>query len=348
MAAQSGRDIAGTVAFDDLYSSQQLARIYREMVTERVVLTDVARELELAVSPDTVAGWVDAQVVEGTPILEISATHPDPALAASLANTLAEVFIRYIQEQRLTEEARLQSMASSLGVADPGNILGQQLTALGSFTIIRQAAVPESPLPVRAGGGPGRQGLVLLVAGVLAALFFAFALEHLADRVRTPEKLKSLTGMEPLAVVPGWPRRKVGPHQPVSLALPKTRYAEAYREMMARLQVRWLEQAPGPVACVITSSAPYEGKTTTAVNLSIALAESGRRVVLVDADPWRRDIYRWFHLRSGAGLTDFITDPNRTIQSVLRATAVEHLRVITSGPVPRKPASSWARGAPSG
>ena len=106
----------------DLLASQQLPAIYVELVTEKGVLTEVGEELGLRERPETIRRWVEADVVRGTPILEIRVTHTDPVMAAAVANKVAEVFVRQTQETRLGEVGRLQAMAGALGIADEGQI----------------------------------------------------------------------------------------------------------------------------------------------------------------------------------------------------------------------------------
>ncbi|MCB1813202.1 MAG: CpsD/CapB family tyrosine-protein kinase, partial [Candidatus Competibacteraceae bacterium] len=90
-----------------------------------------------------------------------------------------------------------------------------------------------------------------------------------------------------------------------------------------------------PKTLAITSSAPAEGKTTTAVNLSIVLAQSGASVLLVDADLRAPRVHKVFRCPRGPGLTDYLVKGELHLTE---NTGVEHLTLLTSGTAPPNPA----------
>ncbi|RPI58858.1 MAG: polysaccharide biosynthesis tyrosine autokinase, partial [Chloroflexi bacterium] len=93
-----------------------------------------------------------------------------------------------------------------------------------------------------------------------------------------------------------------------------------------------------PLRClVVTSALAAEGKTTTVANLAVVIAQGGKRVVLVDADLRRPAVHRLFGMPNRGGLTDALVEEPAALNSFLRDTAVENLRVLTSGPIPPNP-----------
>ena len=103
--------------------------------------------------------------------------------------------------------------------------------------MVRTAVVPERPVLVSGGSGVRVRLFVTLVSAALLAVALAFVLEYLAGKVRSPEKLEGMLGVEPLGVVPGWrAQRGGGKYEAVMLRRPTTVYAEAYRQMVARLE----------------------------------------------------------------------------------------------------------------
>ena len=89
---------------------------------------------------------------------------------------------------------------------------------------------------------------------------------------------------------------------------------------------------------LITSPSPAEGKSLTSANLSVALARSGKRVILVDTDLHRPSQHRIFRLINHSGLTNALLGEFSTIDTLLQPTAVEGLRILTTGPLPPNPA----------
>ena len=89
--------------------------------------------------------------------------------------------------------------------------------------------------------------------------------------------------------------------------------------------------------CSITSANPQEGKSLTSANLAIAFAQSGQRVILVDADLRRPSQHKVFSLPNKAGLTTVLLDSSVPVSDVVQSVTVENLRVMTSGPLPPNP-----------
>jgi capsular exopolysaccharide synthesis family protein len=124
----------------------------------------------------------------------------------------------------------------------------------------------------------------------------------------------------------------------VSLTAPASFEAEHYRALRLRLESRPDDKRLQVVA--ITSAAPGEGKTTTAINLAGALAQSrDNRVLLVDADLRRPGIADQLGLPDarGTGLADAILDPKRTLESVLLRRLPLNLAILTAGTPPPAP-----------
>ena len=88
---------------------------------------------------------------------------------------------------------------------------------------------------------------------------------------------------------------------------------------------------------MISSPEPGDGKTTLATNLSVALAQSGKRVLLIDGDLRRPAVHRMFRIPQGIGLTEALTG-NAGFHEVIRPTVVDRLSVITTGKTPANPA----------
>ncbi|HXY73203.1 MAG TPA: CpsD/CapB family tyrosine-protein kinase, partial [Actinomycetota bacterium] len=149
-------------------------------------------------------------------------------------------------------------------------------------------------------------------------------------------ELERRVGAPVLAAIPrfqGWKRGQ----QPILVMVtdPKSYVAEAYRTLATNV-LYVASQRPLSVV-LITSSTGGEGKTTTAANLGLALAQSGKRVILVSADMRRPRLHEFFSIENRRGLSDLLQG-KATLVDVAVAAADRNLRVVPAGPVPENPA----------
>ncbi|MHB8094345.1 MAG: GumC family protein [Candidatus Aminicenantales bacterium] len=116
---------------------------------------------------------------------------------------------------------------------------------------------------------------------------------------------------------------------------PDSRLAESYRTIRTSLL---LSSADRPVKTIaMTSAMPGEGKTVSAANLAVTLAQSGKTVLIVDADLRRPRLHRVFKVKNTVGLTTFLTD-SVEISQVIKSTEIPNLSLVNSGPIPPNPA----------
>jgi protein-tyrosine kinase len=116
---------------------------------------------------------------------------------------------------------------------------------------------------------------------------------------------------------------------------PRSAASEAYRTLRTNIQFAGLD---GPCRSIlITSATAGEGKTTTAANFGVVLAQAGSRVCLVDSDLRRPSLHRVFGLDNTRGLTTALVE-DLPFAEVARPTRIPNLSLLTSGPLPPNPA----------
>ncbi|MCX7841048.1 MAG: polysaccharide biosynthesis tyrosine autokinase, partial [Anaerolineae bacterium] len=199
------------------------------------------------------------------------------------------------------------------------------------ITVIEPARVPTTPV------APNVPMTVMLAAaiGALLAIGGAFLIEYIDDTVKTPDDITQSLKMTLLAVIAriagDAPEEKL-----VAARHPRSSHAEAYRLLRTNIQVADVDR---PVQTIlVTSPNPVEGKSVTAANLAVVMAQAGLRTVLVDADLRRPTQHRLFRLTNDIGLTNSLVQSAPNLDGYARATDVENLRVVTTGPLPPNPA----------
>ncbi|MCX7748537.1 MAG: CpsD/CapB family tyrosine-protein kinase [Clostridia bacterium] len=120
----------------------------------------------------------------------------------------------------------------------------------------------------------------------------------------------------------------------ISMANPKSQISEAYRILRTNIQFTGLDRQLKTI--MVTSSGPGEGKTTTTVNLAVVFAQSGNRVLLIDADLRKPRVYTYFDIDPKKGITTLLSRQG-SFKDYVQKSGVEGLDVIACGPIPPNP-----------
>jgi len=121
----------------------------------------------------------------------------------------------------------------------------------------------------------------------------------------------------------------------ITVSSPRSPVSEAYRTLRTNLQFASLDTAIRTL--VVTSPGPDEGKSTTLANLAVTMAQSEKRVVLIDCDLRRPCLHRFFGVANDTGLTTLIVDEKALNDPPLRETGIDGLLLLPSGPLPPRP-----------
>jgi len=195
------------------------------------------------------------------------------------------------------------------------------------LSIIEPAQLPSRPV------SPNVQLNVALAAaaGFALALGAALLVEYIDDTIKTVKDLEQVSGQ----VVLGSVSRIRGKDYQDKLALAHTPFSsvgEAYRLIRTNIQFMGVDD---PARFLMVTSANLgEGKSTTAANLAIVMAQAELTTILIDGDLRKPSIHRVFMLPNSEGLTDLIRMPDSSVREQLKNTEYENLQVITSGPLP--------------
>jgi len=196
-----------------------------------------------------------------------------------------------------------------------------------------------------------------LAIGLLGGVCLAFFIEYLDSSVKTPDDVDRFIRLPSLGIIPG--RASLLPSSRKRLAAAaggngskgaiaadfielityhdtKSLISEAYRNLRTSVLLSSGAGRP-PKSLVITSSQAGEGKTTTAINVAITLAQTGGKVILLDCDMRTPRAHRILNLENSGGMSTFLSG-NSDLSSLIQQTDVPNLFAVASGRIPPNPA----------
>jgi len=196
--------------------------------------------------------------------------------------------------------------------------------------VVDAAEVPRGPI------SPNIQRDIMMAFGgsLLLAIALAFFLEHLDNRIRTPQELKAHLGIPFLGMVPST-KASDGSANPLVSNGAAANFVEAFKTVRTNLLFSTAEE--GLKSVVVTSAGPSEGKSIVAANLALALAQTGQRVLLVDADMRRPRVHEIFGRPQEPGLSNVLT-ANAKLIDTIRKSDTHGLWLLPSGHIPPNPA----------
>ena len=221
-----------------------------------------------------------------------------------------------VYNQLLTQEKQLRVVANS---------------RTNNVRLVDRAQVPTLPFTPN----HRRDWIYAIAIGLALGLAVAFGIDYLDDTVKTPDDITRRLKLKFLGLVPIVSGER---HPLISGPVPHD-FGEAYRSIRTSLSA----QLPGSGARVVAvaSSQPLEGKTTTAVNIAMALAVGGARVLLIDADMRRPSVHKALRMTNDRGLSQLLAGQAR-MREVVQRTHDPNLLTITAGRTPANPSELLA------
>ena len=369
------------------FLSQQLATSYAEIARREPIRLATMNALGIDYLPE-----YEVSVPAQTQLLEIMVTDINPERAQAVANEIAHQLvllspggqdadrqemkafvdgqlanlakqIEETQEEILLLQGQLGEMFSAREIADTQDqitalqnklnslqtnytnfLANSQQEATNVLTIVESASLPNWPI------GPNRSLIILLsvTLGTVLAVGAAYALEYMDDSIDSEDDIRQAVGLPLLASL-----EKNGTYDSyptLTMKSPRSPISEAFRDLRTRVLFLSLNKPTGSL--LITSANPNEGKSFTAANLAVVMAQAGYRTVLVDGDLRRPQQHEIFELSNKLGLSNLIMEVNTPAQhredaaqsswgdlldSVIQETQQGGLLVLTSGTVPPNP-----------
>jgi len=289
------------------YTLLQLAS-FASLATQPIVLDKVIRDLSLETTSTDLAKQIQVTTSTDTVILDIRVDADSPEESARIANEVNAVLGQTVRS------------VSPQGSDASGG------TSTIQATVVSEAVPPTSP----SGPQTTRNTLIALFAGLLLGLLLAIARDKLDTRVLGPEDLpNTLTLLGPVSV-------SKHASEPSSWGMDEesARMPQDFVRIQANLRFASVD---APVrSLLITSGIPGEGKSTVAVGIALAVAETGARTLLIDADMRRPKLGTYLDLEGAVGLADVLIG-SVAFDEVVQEWGMRGLKVLPAGTTPPNP-----------
>jgi len=295
----------------DLYQGNRLSQervlSYTQLIMGETLAQRTIDRLDLDVEAKSLKEKVSAKAKPNTVLIDISVLDASPVRARDIADTLSDEFV---------------TMARELETPGPG-------ARPDARVILEQrASIPAKPLIPN-----WTRNLALgVILGGLLGVGLALLRDRLDNTVKSQETAEQVTGTSVVGYIPLDKKLQAAPM--LSFDTDNSGTAEAFRKLRTNLQFLAVDNPPRMI--VVTSTSPSEGKTTTSLNIALALAESEHSVVLVDGDLRRPRLAKYLNVTGAVGFSTVLFG-GAPLDEVLQKTQFPRLTVLTAGTIPPNP-----------
>lgn len=286
---------------------QARVQSYVKTVTTPVVLAPVVETLGLIDSAEQLAGRIEASTDPNTVLITITASDGSPAQAAAIAQAVGASLVKAVDD---------------LERPQTGGTSPVRLSIIAPAAAPAQPSAPNTKINLALG----------LLIGLGLGIVLAVVRTNFDTLIRGESDLRQVTDAPLLGRITFDPDASKKPLLTQTGA--QSARAEAFRQLRTNLQ--FAQVTGGRNSVLVTSSVPGEGKSTTATNLSLAIAQSGQSVCLIDADLRRPMIDKYLGLERRAGLTTALIGA-ADVNDLLQPWGEDRLYVLTSGAIPPNP-----------
>lgn len=287
--------------------SQDRVLSYTQLLMGETLAQRTIDRLDLSMNAGDLKERVTAKSKPGTILIDVSVLDESPVRARDIANALSEEFVVMVRELE----------TPSQGEKPEARVVVEQRASVPKYPV-----VPQKARNLAAGA----------VLGIVLGVGMGFVRDLLDNTVKTPEELEELTGSGVVGYVPFDKTIQIGPTR--SFDNTNSTTAEAFRKIRTNLQFLAVDHPPRLI--VVTSSSPNEGKSTTALNIALVLAEAENNVVLVDADLRRPSLAKRLDMVGSVGLSNALSGATE-LAATLQESKFPRLTLLAAGPTPPNP-----------
>jgi capsular exopolysaccharide synthesis family protein len=297
--------------------SEQRAASYAEMIMGPDLAARLITALDLETTPEVLVRRIAAEAVPGTVLVDVSVEDASPQQAQRIAQAIGEEFPRVVN-----------SLETAVGGA----------AARTAISVVEPAVLPGEPT------SPNVLVNVLAacLAGLLIGVVVVIARARLDRTVKDVEQAETITGAPVIGVVSHDPLPSSGRGaRPSGASGDATGRGSSEDVRKLRTKLQFVGARERPTTIMVTSALDGEGRTTLAIDLAMAMAETNSKVLLLEADLREPTVGRHLGLAGQVGLSEVLS-AGAAVEDAVQAPAAGRISVITAGTAPTDPGTSFA------
>jgi succinoglycan biosynthesis transport protein ExoP len=288
------------LSLSELQASNELIVDYKEIANSRLVIEATMRNLNIDMDMEDFRKALSLEIIADSRLFSVSFASEDPQLAARVANELAKQL--------------------SIAVAEIVNV--------ENIRIIDEALVPVEPV------SPNVFMVTILAAliGFVLGLLIIYLFQIFNDTFSNQEDIEGALQLDVIAIIPKIKEEKSSRIKGlVTLDDPNSYLSESFK--MCRTNINYMIKDDQQKVLMLTSSVASEGKTTTCSNLAVTIAQEHKKVLLIDGDLRKPNLYKMFKVTMMPGLTDILYGKYTLQEAVQQIPEVPGLDLLVAGRV---------------
>ena len=296
-------DIDIGISLSDLNRNSGLIKDYQNIAKTRLIIEEVMKQLGVSIPIKEFREGMKIFTVDDSRLFIVSYTSNNAQFSANAANEIAKQL--------------------SLAV---GEIVGVE-----NIRVLDKALVPDQPISPNIIKNTILGGLIGIVISMMINLILFLA----NDTIIKKEEIEKAIDLPVIGEIPKFFQNIDGGDRLVTKTEPNSYIAECYK--ILRSNINYLNYDGKNQVIMVTSSASFEGKTTTISNLALSMARDGKKTLLIDGDLRRPQTHTVFSFKQIPGLTNILFGQNSLEETVNHINGIDNLDVLTSGALPPAP-----------
>lgn len=297
------------ISQSDLTLNSSLIETYSELVKSKSLIQDVIQSLNMDLETEEIMKSISVSRVNNSDLLEVTATNRNPKLAKEIVKSVVNIFSENVKE----------------------------IYNISNVYVIDDANVEDIPYNVN----HVRDVLIFSLIGLFVSSGYVLLYNIIDNTVKGTYDIENIIKSKILITIPFDKKNKK--EELITLNDPKSVVSETFRTLRTNVQFSSINNK-NCKTLLITSCLPEEGKSYISANLSIAFAQAGKKVILVDSDMRRGRQSKMFNVPNENGLSNYISnldsngmELNWSIGKFIKETNISNLNIITAGNIPPNP-----------